>query len=149
MNFLSVLIISATPILELRAGIPLAIYLGLNPVEAYLISVAGNFLPVPFLLFALDKLLNLSRNFAFIWNLYEKIEMRVRRKKDLIEKYGYIGLFFFVAVPFPATGAWTACLLAFLLNMNKLKSIISILAGICIAGVIVISPIIGLLNFIK
>lgn len=149
MSFLSVLIISATPILELRAGIPLAIYLGLNPLEAYLISVAGNFLPVPFLLVALDKLLKFASNFAFIWNLYEKIEMRVRKKKDLIEKYGYIGLAIFVSIPLPVTGAWTACLLAFLLNMSRLKSIISILAGICIAGIIVLSPIIGILNFIK
>jgi uncharacterized membrane protein len=149
MSFLSVLIVSATPVLELRAGIPLAIYLGLNPVEAYILSVLGNFLPVPFLLILLDKLLNLASRFDFVWNTYKKIELRVRRKKDLIEKYGYFGLVLFVAVPLPVTGAWTACLLAFLLSMNRLKATISILAGICIAGVIVLSPIIGLINFIK
>ncbi len=149
MSFLSVLIVSATPVLELRAGIPLAIYLGLNPVEAYILSVLGNFLPVPFLLIALDKLLKLASRFDFVWNTYEKIELRVRSKKDLIEKYGYFGLVLFVAVPLPVTGAWTACLLASLLSMNRLKATISILAGICIAGLIVLSPIIGILNFIK
>ncbi len=149
MSCLSVLIVSATPVLELRAGIPLAIYLGLNPAEAYIFSVLGNFLPVPFLLIALDKLLKLASRFDFFWNTYEKIELRVRSKKDLIEKYGYFGLTLFVAVPLPVTGAWTACLLAFLLSMNRLKATFSILAGICIAGLIVLSPIIGILNFIK
>ncbi|MCX8172294.1 MAG: small multi-drug export protein [Archaeoglobaceae archaeon] len=149
MNFLWVLAVSAAPILELRAGIPLAIYLGFNPVEAYLLSVIGNFLPVPFLLITLEKLLGVVSKFDFIWNFYKKIEFRVKRKKELIEKYGYIGLILFVSVPLPVTGAWTACLLAFLLNMNKLKSCLAITVGICIAGILVISPIIGLFNFIK
>lgn len=149
MSSLTVLIISATPILELRAGIPLAIYLGFDPAEAYLISVIGNFLPVPFILITLEKLIGVFSRFGFIWELYEKIRQRVERNRNLVEKYGYVGLTFFVAIPLPVTGAWTACLLAFLLNLSKLKSSISILAGICIAGVIVLSPIIGLLNFIK
>lgn len=149
MNSLLVIAVSAAPIFELRAGIPLAIYLGFNPVEAYLISVIGNFLPVPFLLIALEKLIKIASRFETIWELYEKIELRVRRKKDLVERYGYIGLVLFVAVPLPVTGAWTACLLAFLLNLNKLKSTMSIFVGICIAGIIVISPIVGLFNFIK
>lgn len=149
MNFLLVLAVSAAPISELRGGIPLAIYLGFSPVEAYLLSVVGNFLPVPFILLALDRLLNIANRIKFIWNLYEKIEFRVERKKDLVERYGYLGLILFVAVPLPVTGAWTACLLAFLLNLNRFKSSLSILAGICIAGVIVISPIIGFFNFIK
>ncbi|MDI9642935.1 MAG: small multi-drug export protein [Archaeoglobaceae archaeon] len=149
MNFITVLVVSAMPILELRAGIPLAIYLGFNPAEAYLISVLGNFLPVPFILFALEGLLGILKRFELIWTLYQKIRQRVEKNRNLVEKYGYLGLTFFVSVPLPVTGAWTACLLAFLLNLNKIKASISILAGICIAGVIVISPIIGLINFIK
>ncbi|MDI9609813.1 MAG: small multi-drug export protein [Archaeoglobales archaeon] len=149
MNFITVLVVSAMPILELRAGIPLAIYLGFNPAEAYLISVLGNFLPVPFILFALEELLGILKRFELIWTLYQKIRQRVEKNRNLVEKYGYLGLTFFVSVPLPVTGAWTACLLAFLLNLSKIKASISILAGICIAGVIVISPIIGLINFIK
>lgn len=149
MNSLLVLAISAAPISELRGGIPLAIYLGFSPLEAYLLSVTGNFLPVPFILLALDRLLKIFSRFNSIWNLYKKIELRVERKKDLINKYGYLGLTLFVAFPLPVTGAWTACLLAFLLNLDRVKSSLSILIGICIAGVIVLSPIIGLINFIK
>lgn len=149
MNSLLVLAVSATPISELRGGIPLAIYLGFSPLEAYLLSVVGNFLPVPFILIALDRLLKILSRFSSIWNLYKKIELRVERKKDLINRYGYLGLTLFVAVPLPVTGAWTACLLAFLLNLDRLKSSLAIMTGICIAGVIVLSPIIGLINFIK
>lgn len=149
MNFLTVLVVSALPVLELRAGIPLAIYLGFTPAEAYLISVLGNFLPVPFILIALDKLIVIFTRFSVIWSLYDRISRRVERNRNLVEKYGYLGLTVFVSIPLPVTGAWTACLLAFLLKLSKLKSSIAILLGICIAGVIVISPIIGLINFIK
>ncbi|MEM0215552.1 MAG: small multi-drug export protein [Archaeoglobaceae archaeon] len=149
MNSLLVLAVSAAPISELRGGIPLAIYLGFSPLEAYLLSVIGNFLPVPIILLALNRLLKILSRFGSIWELYKKIELRVERKKDLVNKYGYLGLALFVAVPLPVTGAWTACLLAFLLNLDRLKSSLSILIGICIAGLIVLSPIIGLVNFIK
>lgn len=149
MNSLLVLAVSAAPISELRGGILLAIYLGFSPLEAYLLSVIGNFLPVPIILLALNRLLKILSRFGSIWELYKKIELRVERKKDLVNKYGYLGLALFVAVPLPVTGAWTACLLAFLLNLDRLKSSLSILIGICIAGLIVLSPIIGLVNFIK
>jgi uncharacterized membrane protein len=72
----------------------------------------------------------------------------VERKKGIVEKYGYIGLLIFVAVPLPASGAWTGCLIATLLKMNRIKATISILIGICIAGLIVILPFVGL-NFIN
>lgn len=149
MNSLYVIIASAAPISELRGGIPLAISLGFSPLEAYILSILGNFLPVPLLLVAMEKLLKIASRVGVLWNLYEKIEARVERRRELIEKYGYLGLVIFVAIPLPVTGAWTACLLAFLLNLSKLKSTLSIFAGICIAGVVVISPIIGLMNFIK
>ncbi|MCQ4153337.1 MAG: small multi-drug export protein [Archaeoglobi archaeon] len=144
MNLLQVLLISASPILELRGGIPLAIYLGFSPAEAYIISIIGNFLPVPLLLIGLNRLIELFSGIEPIWSIYKRIEQRVERKKGIVEKYGYIGLLIFVAVPLPASGAWTGCLIATLLKMDRIKSTISILIGICIAGLIVILPFVGL-----
>ncbi len=149
MNYLYVLLVSASPIIELRGGIPLAIYLGFSPAEAYIISVIGNFLPVPLLLIALNRFIELLRGVEPIWSIYEKIERRVERKKEIVEKYGYIGLSIFVAIPMPASGAWTGCLIATLLKMNRVKATISILIGICIAGLIVTLPSVGLIDFIK
>uniref|UniRef100_A0A7J2TKF5 Ligand-binding protein SH3 n=1 Tax=Archaeoglobus fulgidus TaxID=2234 RepID=A0A7J2TKF5_ARCFL len=147
MEFLYVILISALPIFELRAGIPAAIYLGFSPLEAYMLAIFGNFLPVPFLIIFLERLLVFVKRFEAIWRFYERVQERVSRKRDLIEKFGYLGLIIFVAIPFPATGAWTGCLLAFLLRLSVMKSSLAILIGIMIAGLIVLTPIVGL-NFL-
>ena len=55
---------------------------------------------------------------------------------DSIKKYGYVGLILFVGIPLPGTGAWTGSLLAVLLNLDKKKSFICILAGVVLASVI-------------
>ncbi|MEM1578239.1 MAG: small multi-drug export protein [Archaeoglobaceae archaeon] len=149
MELIYVILISAMPIFELRAGIPIAIYYGFKPMEAYAIAIFGNFLPVPFLLIALSKFLLILKNFKSIWQVYETIEKRVDSKREIVEKYGYFGLALFVALPLPATGAWTGCLLAFLLGLNKLKASLAIFLGILIAGVIVLLPIVGIINFIN
>ncbi|MEM4472493.1 MAG: small multi-drug export protein [Archaeoglobaceae archaeon] len=149
MDFLYVILISAMPVFELRAGIPVAIYLGISPIEAYFLAVFGNFLPVPFLLILFERLLSFVRRFGVLWNLYIAIQGRVQKKKELIDKYGYLGLAIFVAIPFPATGAWTGCLLAFLLGLNSFKASIAILVGILFAGILVLIPILGIVNFLK
>ena len=144
MEFLYVVLISAMPILELRAGLPLAIYLGFRPAEAYMLSIFGNFLPVPFLLILLERLLIIAKKFKTIWKFYDVILKRVETKRRIVEKFGYFGLALFVAIPLPGTGAWTGCLLSFLLRLNILKSSVAIFIGILIAGLIVLIPIIGL-----
>ncbi|MEM0088666.1 MAG: small multi-drug export protein [Archaeoglobaceae archaeon] len=143
MESLYVILISALPIFELRAGIPVAIYYGFKPWEAYTLAIFGNFLPVPFLLLLLNKLLEIAKRFRTLWAIYEFIHIRVERRREIVEKYGYLGLTLFVAIPLPMTGAWTASLLAFLLGLNNLKASIAILLGILIAGIIVLIPTVG------
>jgi len=144
-DWLKVVVISSLPISELRGGIPLALYLGFDPVCAYLISVLGNIIPVPFLL----ALLNIIERIALrtpVSSLYLKVVERTEKRRDLIERFGYLGLTLFVAVPFPITGAWTGCLLAFLLGLNRIKSFVFIVLGILIAGFIVLSSSLGILK---
>lgn len=143
MESLYVILISALPIFELRVGIPVALYYGFRPWEAYTLAVFGNFLPVPFLLLLLNKLLGIVKKFQSLWRVYELVQLRVERKRKVVEKYGYFGLTIFVAIPFPATGAWTGCLLAFLLGLNNLKASLAILFGILIAGVVVLIPVLS------
>lgn len=148
MESLYVILISALPIFELRAGIPVAIYYGFKPWEAYFLAISGNFLPVPFLLLFLSRFLEAARKFEPLWNLYEFVHSRVEKKRGVVEKYGYLGLTLFVAIPLPITGAWTGCLLAFLLGLKSLKASIAILCGIMIAGILVLVPIVGVTNFL-
>ena len=142
LRWIEVLFVSALPFSELRGGIPLALYLGFDPISAYVLSVIGNFLPIPFLLVFLDLIERLVIKTP-ISSIYAKVVERTERKKHIVEKYGYFGLIAFVAIPLPFTGAWTGSLLAFLLRLNRAKSLICILLGIMIAGAIVLTASLG------
>jgi len=144
---LSVIVVSAMPISELRGAIPLALYYyGIPPIQAYIISVLGNAFPVPFLLLFLDKIGKILDGFKLTSKVYRFFVERSERKRDLIDKYGYFGLTIFVAIPLPITGAWTGSLLAFLLGMKVLKSFSFIFVGILIAGLIVTLASLGVLS---
>jgi len=144
---IEVLVVSAMPLSELRGGIPLALYLGFSPLESYILGVVGNLIPIPFILLLLDKIKNIK--IKFISKVYTAITTRIEKRRNLIEKYGYVGLMLFVAVPLPITGAWTGTLLAFLLGLNKFKSFLAISLGVSLAGIIVTLTSLGVLHVIN
>ena len=74
------------------------------------------------------------------------MEAKVEKKKGQIEKYGYWGLFLFVAIPLPGTGAWTGALIAAMLDMDKKKSFLAIALGVAGAGIIMMILSYGLLK---
>lgn len=129
--------IAALPVSELRGAIPLAIHSGVHPVEALVLGVIGNLLPILPLLWLfrpitawLWKSGSLRRSVEWVWgsNL---------RKSQSIRAYGLVGLAVFVAVPAPGTGAWTGAIIASLLKMPLWQSAAAISVGVLIAGVIV------------
>ena len=129
---------SMIPIIELRGAIPLGAALGLPWWQSYLISIVGNFIPVPFILLFINAILRwMSKSRVKFFNkvanwLYEKAE----KNRERIEKYAFWGVAAFVAIPLPATGAWTGSLVAAVFNMKFWKSVLSAIIGILIAGVI-------------
>jgi len=129
-------VVSALPISELRGGIPLALYLGFNPVEAYVISVVGNLLPIPFLLMFLSLIERIALRTP-LSSLYLRIVRRTDRRRDMIDRYGYLGLTLFVAIPLPVTGAWTEAIASVIFNIKFIHAIIGITLGVLIAGIIV------------
>ncbi len=143
---LEILIVSALPISEIRGGIPLAIYYGLDPISAYILAFIGNLIPIPFLLIFLENIIKLMGKIEILAKPYNKLLSRVEKRRKLIEKYGYFGLTLFVAIPLPITGAWTASLLATILNLRKLKSFVFISIGVAIAGFIVLISSLGVLS---
>ncbi|ADC65402.1 putative small multi-drug export [Ferroglobus placidus DSM 10642] len=139
MKELLVILTSASPISELRGGIPLALYFGYPPLEAYLLAVFGNMVPVPIILFVLNRIEKLIEVMPIVGKIYVKCVSLAEKRKGVVEKYGYLGLTFFVSIPLPVTGAWTGTLIAFLLKMNPFKAVIFIYLGILIAGAIVLT----------
>ena len=145
---LIVFIISILPILELRGGLIAASLLNVSPLTGYIVSIIGNTLPVPFILLFINKILDwMGKSKIKLMNKLSKwLDKKARKHKDSIEKYGYLGLTLFVGVPLPGTGAWTGCLAASVLNMDKKKSFISIMLGIIMASIIMMLISYGLLK---
>ena len=135
---LLVFVISLLPILELRGGILAASLINLNPINGYIAAMIGNIIPVPFILLFIAKILNwMEKSKVNFFNKISKwLNDKVDKNKEKIEKYGYLGLVLFVGIPLPGTGAWTGCLIAGVLEMNKKKSFISIMLGILMASII-------------
>ncbi len=135
---LAVLLIAALPISELRGAIPVAINLFHFPwYYAFVIAVIGNLLPVPLILLFLNSTSKMLCRIPWFERMFNWLFEHTKKRGSLIEKYGIIGLALFVAVPLPATGAWTASLAAVLFGMRFRDSLLSIAVGVFIAGVIV------------
>ena len=144
LKYLLVFFVSMVPLIELRGAVPI----GLSPIlgEAlpliplYAVCILGNMLPVPIIFFFARKVL--------IWGADKKIigkfftfclEKGEKGGQKLQEKAGrglYFALFLFVGIPLPGTGAWTGTLAASFLNMDFKKSVIAIIAGVVLAGII-------------
>ena len=137
MPYLIVFLISLMPILELRGGLLAASLLCTNPLNSFLICIIGNIIPVPFILWFITPLFNKLKKTKLL-NFITKLENKALSKKEKLEKLKYVGLFLFVGIPLPGTGAWTGSLLASLLDMDKKKSIIAIFLGIILAGIIML-----------
>lgn len=143
-----VFVISILPILELRGGLLAASLLGMDPLPSYIISMIGNILPVPFIILFMNKILEWMRKskVKFINKIAVWFDRKVDKNRNSIEKYGYLGLTLFVGIPLPGTGAWTGCLIASALEMDRKKSFISIMAGIFMASIIMMIISFGLLK---
>ena len=133
-----VFIISLMPILELRGGLLAAALLGLDPLPSYIISIIGNVLPVPFILLLITKVLAWMRNskVKFFNKIAKWLDEKVEKHKGQIEKFGYLGVVLFVGIPLPGTGAWTGTLIASVLNMDKKKTFLAVMAGLVMASII-------------
>ncbi len=147
-------IIAMIPLLELRGSILVAGgALGLPFIQTYITAVLGNMLPIPFILLFIEKIFAFMKRAKHLRGIPDFFESRAMKKSDQIAKYGYLGLFLFVAIPLPGTGAWTGSLLAVLLGLDRKKSLLFIFFGVLTAGLImsmisygVIQTIIGLIN---
>ena len=143
---LIVFIISIMPILELRGGLIAAALLGLKPIESYIISIIGNILPVPFILWFINRILEWMRTKKRLSKVAEWLDKKVEKNKGKIEKYGFWGLVFFVGIPLPGTGAWTGCLVASVLEMDRKKAFLAAMIGIFIASIIMMLVSFGVLK---
>ena len=130
--------VSMVPIIELRGAIPIATGMGLSPWIAIPVAIVGNILPVPFIILFIKRIFAWMRNLSPKLNvIVDKLEAKAEKNKGKVLKYAFWGLFLFVAVPLPGTGAWTGALVAAMLDMPLKKAFPSVALGVLGAGIII------------
>lgn len=145
-NYIYILLISMVPLIELRGAIPAAygiheVHPEFNLPLAYLIIAIGNMIPVPFIFFFARRVLEWGKDKRFIGKFFtwclEKGEKGGEKLKSKAGRGLYVALLLFVGIPLPGTGAWTGTLAASFLNMDFKKSILAVIGGVALAGIIV------------
>ena len=139
-KYIIVFLISMVPLIELRVAVPYALAAGLPVLPSYAVAIIGNMLPVPIIFFFARKVLEWGKDKKFIGKFFTFcLEKGHKGGKKLEEKAGgglYIALFLFVGIPLPGTGAWTGTLAASILDMDFKKSIVAVMGGVVLAGLI-------------
>lgn len=129
---------SMIPVIELRGALPYGVIGGLSVQEAFIISVLGNLVPVPFIIFFIRKVFEWMRGKSDKLNrVVLRMEAKADAKKDIVQKAEFFGLVVLVAIPLPGTGAWTGALVAAMLDMRLRRAFPAIAIGVIIAGLIV------------
>lgn len=143
-KYLLVFLVSMVPLIELRGAVPIGLsnFLGdpLPLIPLYTTCILGNMLPVPIIFFFARKVLIWGADKKFIGKFFtfclEKGEKGGKKLQETAGKGLYFALFLFVGIPLPGTGAWTGTLAASFLDMDFKKSVIAVMAGVVLAGII-------------
>lgn len=152
-KYIIVFLISMVPLLEIRGAIPYAVGFELPLVPSYIVAIVGNMLPVPFIYFFARKILEWGKDKRYIGKFFtwclEKGEKGGRKLESKAGRGLYWALLLFVGIPIPGTGAWTGTLAASILKMDFKKSVVMVMLGVLLAGVIMLLASLGIFGAIR
>lgn len=150
-KYLWIAFISMVPVIELRGAIPISQGMKLPLIYSYIVCIIANMVPVPFIYMFARKLLIwgstkkiIGKPFSFCLNKGEKAGNKFKKSKS----GAYVALALFVGIPLPGTGAWTGMLAASILKLDFKKSVISVMVGVLLAGIIMSLASFGVFNLI-
>ncbi len=143
LKYLFTLILGATPIIELRYAAIIAQYaFGLTPLQAFICGLIGNIIPVYFIVKYIRPLFDFFGRWKFFKKIIDWASEKATKKiaeSEKLQNYTALGLFLFVAVPIPTTGAWVGSLIANFLDMPPKKAVPPIILGVIVAGCITVA----------
>jgi len=138
------------PIGELRVAIPVGMTVYDLPFwSAFLWSFIGNIIPIFFVIWGLDLLINkfAVHRIYFLNKFFNWLFERTRKKHTKnFERWQNLALVIFVAIPLPGTGAWTGALIAYVFGIPLKRAFPAIASGVLIAGIIVTLITLGIIN---
>ena len=148
-----IFLVSMVPLIELRGAVPIAVGMNLPLLPSYIICILGNMLPVPIIFFFARKVLIWGADKPVIGKFFGWcLEIGEKGGKKLQAKAGrglFLALLLFVGIPVPGTGAWTGTLAASILDMDFKSSVIAVMLGVLLAGVIMMLISVGAFSMIR
>ena len=151
-KFLIVFFVSMVPLIELRGAIPIAVGLGLPKLLSFAVAILGNMMPVPVIYLFSRKVLEWGKDKPYIGKFFTwcllKGERGGKKLQATAGKGLYWALFIFVGIPLPGTGAWTGTLAASILDLDFKKTVLAVMAGVLLAGIIMLVGSIGVFEVI-
>ncbi|MCI5831247.1 MAG: small multi-drug export protein [Treponema sp.] len=150
-KYLIVFFISMVPLIELRGAIPVSQGFDLPFIQSYIICILGNMIPVPFIYLFARKILEWGQDKKVIGGICTFFLVKGKKAGQKLEsKAGrglFVALFLFVGIPLPGTGAWTGTLAASLLDMKFKETVIAVMSGVLLAGIIMMALSMGFFSF--
>jgi len=132
------ILLALLPISELRGAIPYAMANGIPAYIAWPVCVGFNALIAPLIYLFLATFHRLFYKWNWYKGLFDRFIEKARHKlHDKVERFGYWGVTLFVAIPLPITGAYTGTVGAWVLGLDRKKTMLSVLTGVIISGTIV------------
>ncbi len=142
LKYLITFFVGMVPIIELRGAIPIGVGMGLSYFEAFICSFIGNIVPIYFIVKYIRPLFDFFgrwKPFRIIIDWASAKATKNIENNARLQNFTALGLFLFVAIPLPGTGAWVGSLIANFLNLPPKKAIPPIVVGVLTAGIIVLT----------
>nr|WP_302419312.1 small multi-drug export protein [uncultured Romboutsia sp.] len=137
MGYLEIMLLAMLPLTELRGAIPIGIAMDLNPIAVYIASVIGSTIVSIPLILTFRHILNFFRNIDIFLPLVKKVDSKIESGMKRLKSISILGIILFVGIPLPTTGTWTAAAIASILKMRIKTSLLGVLIGNMMSGIIV------------
>ena len=141
LKYLVTFILGMCPIIEIRGAIPVGVGMGLSYFEAFLIGFIGNIIPIYFIVKYIGPIFDFLRRFKVFDKIIDWASNKATKKIEespRLQNFTALGLFLFVAIPIPGTGAWVGSLIANFLHVPFKKAVIPLVLGVLTAGLIIL-----------
>ena len=137
LGYLEIMLLAMLPLTELRGAIPIGIAMDLNPIAVYVASVIGSTIVSIPLILTFRHILNFFRNIDIFLPLVKKVDTKIESGMKRLKSISILGIILFVGIPLPTTGTWTAAAIASILKMRIKTSLLGVLIGNMMSGIIV------------
>ena len=140
-KYLITFFLGMCPIIEIRGAIPVGVSLGLSYFESFIVGFIANIIPIYFIV----KFIGPIFEFFKRWKIFRVIIDWASNKatkhieeSERLQNFTALGLYLFVAIPLPGTGAWVGSLIANFLHVPLKKAWLPLVLGVLTAGIIIL-----------